>query len=407
LWVSTDLRDGNQALREPMDATKKLCLFSLLTKVGFKEIEAGFPSASKADYDFIRHLIDKKLIPSDVRIGAITQARAPLIRQTMAALRGAKRAFVHLYVGTAPQFRNKVFKKSKEELLADILVHVRLIKELAADAPETEWQLQFCPEAFSQTELPYALQVCEAVMEEWGAKPDNKVVLNLAATVEASTPNRYADQIEWMCRNLRNRESAIVSLHPHNDRGTAVAATELALMAGAERVEGCLLGNGERTGNVDLVTLALNLYSQGVDPMLDLSDLPELVRTVEECTGMETHPRHPYAGELVFTAFAGSHQDAIRKGMAQQDEKGFWDVPYLALDPMDIGRGYENLIRVTSQSGKGGVAYLLERQHGLTLPSEQQIEFSRIVQKTTEETGREVDPEQLWGLYKAWCHGRA
>ncbi len=402
LWASTDLRDGNQALFEPMDKEKKLCLFNLLTQIGFKEIEVGFPSASKADYVFVRELIEKDLVPEDVRIGAITQAREELIRTTMKSLKGAKNAIIHIYAATAPSFRDKVFQKSKAEIMENVVTHVRLARELTNQQPETDWVLEFSPEAFTQTELPYARDVCDAVIEAWGATPEHKMILTLAATVECSSPNCYADQIEWMGKNLKNRASAIFNLHPHNDRGCAVAATEMGLMAGGERVEGCLLANGERTGNVDLVTLALNLYTQGIDPELDLSNLPEIVKTVEACTNISTHPRHPYAGELVFTAFAGSHQDAIKKGLAAQENETTWDVPYLPVDPKDLGRSYESVIRVNSQSGKSGVAYVLEKEHGVHLTKEMQVAFSKVVQKASDETGREINAAEIKNLFDAW-----
>ena len=399
IWMSTDLRDGNQALFEPMNGERKMRLFRTLCAVGFKEIEVAFPSASQTDFDFVRLLIEGGHIPQDVTIEVLTPAREHLIRRTFESLRGARRAIVHMYIATAPEFRQTVFGMSKDEVLATALQSVQLVRALAEAQPETEWVFQFSPEVFSSTELDYALEVCNAVTDAWGATPANRIILNLPATVEAATPNVYADQIEWMHCNLARRDSIILSLHPHNDRGTAVAAAELGLMAGADRVEGCLLGNGERTGNVDLVTLALNLYTQGVAPGLDFSDINAVVRTVEYCTQLPVHPRHPYVGDLVFTAFSGSHQDAIRKGLGLQQPDQQWQVPYLPMDPADVGRSYDSVIRVNSQSGKGGVAYLLEAEFGVQMPRRMQVEFSGVVQRHADAHGGELSAQALWGLF--------
>jgi len=399
LWLSSDLRDGNQSLFEPMDAERKMRMFQTLCTVGFKEIEVAFPSASQTEFDFVRLLIEGGHIPDDVTIEVLTQSREHLIRRTFESLRGARRAIVHIYNATAPVFRETVFGMSKAEVLAMALQSVQLVKELARAQPETEWVLQYSPEVFTSTELDYALEVCNAVSAAWGATPDNKLILNLPATIEVATPNVYADQIEWMHRHLARRDSIVLSLHPHNDRGTAVAAAELGLMAGADRVEGCLLGSGERTGNVDLVTLALNLYTQGVAPGLDFSDINAVVRTVEYCNQLPVHPRHPYVGDLVFTAFSGSHQDAIKKGLAVQRADAPWLVPYLPIDPADVGRSYDSVIRVNSQSGKGGVAYLLSTEFGLELPRRLQVEFSGVVQRHADQHGGELTAHDLWALF--------
>jgi|694.fasta_scaffold07657_5 2-isopropylmalate synthase len=398
-WLSTDLRDGNQALFEPMDTARKLRMFETLVKIGVKEIEVGFPAASQTDFDFVRHIIEQGLVPDDVVISVLTQAREDLITRSVESLEGARNATVHLYNATAPVFRRVVFNLSKQEVIDLAVSSTRVVKRLLAARPGTNWGFEYSPEVFSSTELEFARDVCVAVMKEWDATPQRPVILNLPATVESATPNIYADQIEWMIRNLPNRESAIISLHPHNDRGTAVAAAELGVMAGADRVEGCLFGNGERTGNVDLVTLALNLYSQGVDPQLDFSDINEVARTVEHCNQLPIHPRHPYVGDLVFTAFSGSHQDAIKKGFAVQQPDSLWEVPYLPIDPADVGRTYESVIRVNSQSGKGGISFLLERHHGLVMPRRLQVEFSSIVQRHTDEHGTEVTADDLWRLF--------
>ncbi|MDD4928528.1 MAG: 2-isopropylmalate synthase [Gallionella sp.] len=401
VWMSSDLRDGNQSLFEPMNIERKVRMFNMLCDVGFKEIEIAFPSASQTEFDFVRGLIEGGGIPADVTIAVLTQAREPLIRRTMESLRGARRAIVHVYNATSMPFREMVFGMSRAEVIDMAVTAVRLIKQLASEQPKTEWVLEYSPETFTSTELDFALEVCDAVTEAWGATPENKVILNLPATVEVATPNVYADQIEWMHRHLARRSSVILSLHTHNDRGTAVAAAELGLMAGADRVEGCLFGNGERTGNVDIVTLALNLYTQGIEPGLDFSDIDAVARTVEYCNQLPIHPRHPYAGDLVFTAFSGSHQDAIKKGFAAQQPDALWTVPYLPLDPADAGRSYDSVIRVNSQSGKGGIAYLMETEYGIIMPRRLQVEFSGVVQKHTDSCGGEISAAQIWRLFQA------
>ncbi|RNF32327.1 2-isopropylmalate synthase [Massilia aurea] len=399
IWMSTDLRDGNQALIEPMSVEKKLRFFKMLVKIGIKEIEVGFPSASQTDFDFVRMLVEDKHIPDDVTIIVLTQSRDELIRRTVESAVGAKRAIVHVYNSVAPVFRRVVFNMERDEIVQIAVKGVQLIKELVAQHPQTQWGLEYSPESFSTTELDFSKQITDAVSAVWQPTPDNKMIVNLPSTVEAATPNVYADQIEWMCRNLNNRESLVISVHPHNDRGTAVAAAELAVMAGADRVEGCLFGNGERTGNVDLVTLAMNLYTQGVNPGLDFSDIDAVRQLVEDCNQLPVHPRHPYAGDLVFTAFSGSHQDAIKKGFAKQQADAIWEVPYLPIDPADLGRSYDAVIRVNSQSGKGGMAYLLEQEYGLQLPRRLQIEFSRAVQRVADESGREINAGDLHALF--------
>ena len=399
IWMSTDLRDGNQALFEPMSVERKMRMFRTLCAIGFKEIEVAFPSASQTDYDFVRALIAGGHIPADVSIEVLTQAREPLVRRTMESLRGARRAIVHVYNATSKPFREIVFGMSRAELIDMAVSAVRLVKELAAAQPETEWVLEYSPETFTATELDFALDICNAVTAAWGATPENKAILNLPTTVELATPNIYADQIEWMHRHLARRDSLVLSLHPHNDRGTAVAAAELGLMAGADRVEGCLFGNGERTGNVDLVTLALNLHTQGVAPGLDFSDINAVARTAEQCTQLPIHPRHPYVGDLVFTAFSGSHQDAIKKGFAAQKQGEPWNVPYLPIDPADVGRSYDSIIRINSQSGKGGVAYLLETGYGVVMPRRLQVEFSGAVQRHTDSRGGEMSAADIWQLF--------
>ena len=401
IWMSTDLRDGNQSLFEPMNGERKMRMFRTLCAIGFKEIEVAFPSASQTDFDFVRNLIEGGHIPDDVTIEVLTQSREHLIRRTMDSVKGARRAIVHVYNATAPVFRDVVFGMSRDEVKELAVSSVRLIKQLAAEQPETEWVLEYSPEVFTSTELDFALDVCNAVTAEWGATSTNKVILNLPATVEVATPNVYADQIEWMHTHLARRDSVILSLHPHNDRGTAVAAAELGLMAGADRVEGCLFGNGERTGNVDIVTLALNLYTQGVAPGLDFSDINAVARTVEHCNQLPIHPRHPYVGDLVFTAFSGSHQDAIKKGFGVQEKDGFWNVPYLPIDPADVGRSYDSVIRVNSQSGKGGVAYLMEAEFGVVMPRRLQVEFSGEVQTCTDTHGGEMTAQDIWSLFDA------
>ncbi|MBK8182365.1 MAG: 2-isopropylmalate synthase [Candidatus Competibacteraceae bacterium] len=405
-WCSSDLRDGNQALVEPMDGERKRRYFDLLVRMGFKEIEVAFPSASQTDFDFVRGLIEGGQVPPDVAVQALTQSREDLIRRTFASLKGVKRAIPHLYNATAPIFREVVFGLDRPGSIELARFGARLFVECAAAQPETEWTFEYSPETFCFTELDFALEICEAVLDIWQPTPERKVILNLPATVEMATPNIYADQIEWFCRHLSRRDAVIISVHPHNDRGTAVAAAELALMAGADRIEGCLFGNGERTGNVDLITLALNLYSQGIDPGLDFSEMDEIVRTAEFCNQIRVHPRHPYAGDLVFTAFSGSHQDAIKKGFAAQEKRwaagdARWEVPYLPVDPTDLGRNYEAVIRVNSQSGKGGITYLLEKDHGLQLPRRLQIEFSQRVQAIADATGKEITSDDIWRVFES------
>ncbi|AWB34798.1 2-isopropylmalate synthase [Orrella marina] len=399
VWMSTDLRDGNQSLIEPMSVERKLRFFEMLIKTGLKEIEVGFPSASQTDFDFVRKLVDENRIPEDVTIIALTQSRPELIERTVEAAAGAKKAMIHLYNACAPAFRKIVFNMSRDEVKQVAVDGTRWVMENMAKHPETDWYYEYSPEVFSTTEPEFALDVCNAVTEVWKPTPQKKIVFNLPATVEATTPNMYADQVEFMHTRLNKRDSIVISVHPHNDRGTAVAAAELAMMAGADRVEGCLFGNGERTGNVDLVTLALNLYTQGIHPGLDFSDIDEVRRCVEYCNQLPVHPRHPYVGDLVFTAFSGSHQDAIKKGLAQQKPDAVWEVPYLPIDPADLGRTYDAVIRVNSQSGKGGVSYLLEQEHGLVLPRRLQIEFSRAIQRVTDETGREVTSDDVYSLF--------
>ena len=399
IWMSTDLRDGNQSLFEPMDAERKMRMFKTLCAIGFKEIEVGFPSASQTDFDFVRELIEGGHVPDDVTIEVLTPAREPLIRRTMESLVGARRAIVHVYNATSKPFRDIVFGMSKPEVVQMAVTAVNLVKQLSAEQPATEWMLQYSPEAFTATELDFALEVCNAVTAAWGATPTRKVILNLPATVEVAMPNVYADQIEWMHRHLARRDSVVLSLHPHNDRGTGVAAAELGVMAGADRVEGCLFGNGERTGNVDLVTLALNLYTQGVSPGLDFSDINAVARTAEYCTQLPIHPRHPYVGDLVFTAFSGSHQDAIKKGFAAQKPDALWNVPYMPIDPADVGRSYDSVIRINSQSGKGGIAYLLESSYGIVMPRRLQVEFSGVVQQHTDSHGGELTAADVWQLF--------
>ncbi|MBZ2209663.1 2-isopropylmalate synthase [Massilia soli] len=399
IWMSTDLRDGNQALIEPMSPEKKLRFFEMLVKIGIKEIEVGFPSASQTDFDFVRMLIDEQRIPDDVTIIVLTQAREELIRRTVESAAGAKRAIVHVYNSVAPVFRKVVFGMSREDIVQIAVNGTALIKELVAAHPQTDWGLEYSPESFSTTELDFSKQIVDAVSAVWQPTPARPMIVNLPSTVEAATPNVYADQIEWMCRHLERRDALVISVHPHNDRGTAVAAAELAVMAGADRVEGCLFGNGERTGNVDLVTLALNLYTQGVHPGLDFSDIDAVRQLVEECNELPVHPRHPYAGELVYTAFSGSHQDAIKKGFAKQQPGAMWEVPYLPIDPADLGRNYDAVIRVNSQSGKGGIAYLLEQEYGLELPRRLQIEFSRVVQGQADASGREIAAADIHALF--------
>lgn len=400
IWLSTDLRDGNQALIEPMNIQRKLRLFELLVSIGCKEIEVAFPSASQTEFDFVRYLIEQELIPDDVTIQVLTPAREELIRRTFAALKGAKRAIVHLYNATSPVFRRIVFGLDRLGTINLAVSAAKLFTELAAEQPDINWQFQYSPEIFTATELDFAQEICNAVLDVWQPTPQHKAIINLPASVEVATPNIFADQVEWMHRNLTPRDGVILSVHPHNDRGCAVAAAELAQMAGAERVEGCLFGNGERTGNVDLVTLAMNLYTQGIYPGLDFSHINEVARIIEDCTQLPIHPRHPYVGDLVFTAFSGSHQDAIKKGFAVQKPDAVWEVPYLPLDPADVGRTYESVVRVNSQSGKGGIAFLLERDYDLVLPRRLQIEFSQIVQKAMDASGKEMSSADIWQLFE-------
>ncbi len=400
IWCSVDLRDGNQALIEPMDAERKLRMFELLVRMGYKEIEVGFPAASQTDFDFVRLLIEEQRIPDDVTVQVLTQAREPLIRRTYESLEGAKRAIMHLYNSTSTTQRRVVFGLDREGIVDIAVTAAKLVRDLAVERPRTDWTFQYSPESFTGTELDFAKEICDAVTAIWAPVTKNRIIINLPATVEMATPNIFADQIEWMHRHLARRDRIALSVHPHNDRGCGVAAAELAQMAGADRVEGCLFGNGERTGNVCLVTLGLNLFSQGVDPGIDFSNINEMIRTVEHCNQLPVHPRHPYGGDLVFTAFSGSHQDAIKKGLAaraQDVARGnpVWDVPYLPIDPADVGRTYDAVIRVNSQSGKGGIAYLLERDHGLSLPRLLQIEFSQVIQRITDATGKELSSAEI------------
>ncbi len=401
-WLSTDLRDGNQALIDPMDAEKKTRFFDLLCKVGLKEIEVGFPSAGATEFDFISGLVKTGRIPDDVSIQVLTQSRRDLIETSFASLVGAKTAIVHLYNAVSPAWRKIVFGMDRAQVKQIAIDGAKVLRDEAAKQPNVRWQFEYSPETFSTAELDFSLEVCEAVMDVLMPTPENPIIFNLPATVECATPNIYADQIEWFGRHIRNRDAVAISLHTHNDRGTGVAAAELGMMAGADRVEGCLLGNGERTGNCDLVTVALNMYTQGVDPKLDLSDIDGVVNTVNYCTNIPVHPRTPYAGDLVFTAFSGSHQDAIKKGFAAQEAKNdtLWEVPYLPIDPADLGRSYEAVIRVNSQSGKGGVAWVIEQDKGLKLPKRLQADFSRHVQAYADETSRELNAADIWGLFE-------
>ncbi|HSF98333.1 MAG TPA: 2-isopropylmalate synthase [Ornithinibacter sp.] len=415
-WLSTDLRDGNQALIDPMSPARKMAMFDLLVSMGYKEIEVGFPSASQTDFDFVRKLVEEDRIPDDVQISVLTQAREDLIERTVDSLVGAPRATVHLYNATAPLFQRVVFNVTPDECRNIAVRGTEMVMKYAEErlgglVGSEDFGYQYSPEIFTQSDTDFALSVCEAVSDVWQPEAGREIILNLPATVEMSTPNTYADQIEYFGRGLTRREHSAISLHPHNDRGTAVAATELGLMAGADRVEGCLFGHGERTGNVDLVTLGMNLFSQGIDPQIDFSDIDEVRRTVEYCTNLPVHPRHPYAGDLVYTAFSGSHQDAIKKGLEDLDKKAAalgvpvgdlpWEAPYLPIDPKDVGRTYEAVIRVNSQSGKGGVAYVLKSEHKLDLPRRAQIEFSRVVQQRTDTEGGEITPEEIWSVFRA------
>tara|TARA_X000000368_G_scaffold221584_1_gene174896 strand:+ start:7 stop:1659 length:1653 start_codon:yes stop_codon:yes gene_type:complete len=402
IWCSVDLRDGNQALIEPMGAERKDRMFNLLCKLGFKEIEVGFPSASQTDFDFVRDLIESKKIPSDVNIQVLTQARNSLIEKTFESLVGVQKAIVHFYNSTSTLQRKVVFNQDKDGIKNIAIQGALKIKELAEKNPSTDWSFEYSPESFSGTELPYAAEVCDAVTEILKEVTQNKIIINLPATVEMSTPNIYGDQIEWMNKNLQNRENICLSLHPHNDRGTAVAASEFGLMAGADRIEGTLFGNGERTGNVDIVTIALNMLTQGIDPKLDFSNINSVMREVEYCNQLPVHPRHPYAGDLVFTAFSGSHQDAIKKGFQAMKNSNdpLWAVPYLPIDPADLGRSYEAVVRINSQSGKGGVAFLLEKDHGVSLPRRLQISMSQKIQKLADESGKEISSPEIWKIFE-------
>ena len=402
IWCSVDLRDGNQALIEPMGSERKNRMFSLLCKLGFKEIEVGFPSASKTDYDFVRDLIENKKIPSDVNIQVLTQAREELIIKTFQSLKGASKGIIHFYNSTSTLQRKVVFNQDKDGVKKIATDAAELIKKLALENSDTEWTFEYSPESFTGTELEYAREVCDNVVEILKPVSKNKIIINLPATVEMSTPNIYGDQIEWMSKNLKNRNDICLSLHPHNDRGTAVAASEFGIMAGADRVEGTLFGNGERTGNVDIVTIALNMLTQGVEPNLDFSNINSVMREVEYCNQLPVHPRHPYAGDLVFTAFSGSHQDAIKKGFQaiKKSNDPKWEVPYLPIDPADLGRNYEAVVRINSQSGKGGVAFLLEKDHGVSLPRRLQISLSQRIQKLADDTGKEISSSQIWDIFE-------
>jgi 2-isopropylmalate synthase len=400
MWCSVDLRDGNQALIDPMTPPQKLEMFEMLVAVGFKHIEVGFPSASQTDFDFVRKLITEDRVPSDVNIQVLTQARKELIDRTYESLMGAKRAIVHVYNSTSTVQREHVFKLSKDAIKQIAVDGATWVKEGAEKQPDTEWQFQYSPESFTGTEIEYAIEVCDAVIDVWEPSPANKAIINLPATVEVAMPNVYADQIEWFCDNIKHRDALVISLHTHNDRGCGVAASEMGVLAGADRVEGTLLGNGERTGNMDIVTMGMNLYSRGVDPMLDFSAMDQIISVVEKCTQLKVHPRHPYAGELVFAAFSGSHQDAINKCLANYEEGSTWEVAYLPIDPRDLGRNYQEVIRINSQSGKGGVAYVLKHEHGIKMPRWLQVDFSPVVQKEAEVTEAEVSPDQIHDLFK-------
>jgi len=405
-WLSTDLRDGNQALIDPMDGQKKKRFFDLLVRIGVKEIEVGFPSAGATEFDFISSLVRSGKVPDDVTVQVLTQARRDLIETTFQSLVGAPRAIVHVYNAVSPAWRQVVFGLDRPAIKQIAIDAAKIIRDEAAKQPDTDWHFEYSPETFSTAELDFSLECCEAVMDILQPTAEKPLILNLPATVEAATPNIYADQIEWMCRNISAREKVCISLHPHNDRGTGVAAAELGLMAGADRVEGCLFGNGERTGNCDIVTVSLNLYTQGINPGLDFSDIDEIIQTVEYCNQLPVHPRHPYAGELVFTAFSGSHQDAIKKGFAAQEARNdeLWYVPYLPIDPHDLGRDYEAVIRVNSQSGKGGVAWVLQQDKGLKLPKKMQADFSRVVQALADETSRELGAADIWDAFQRHYH---
>ena len=401
IWCSVDLRDGNQALIEPMDIARKMRMFEQLVKIGFKEIEVGFPSASQVEFDFVRKLIEEDRIPDDVTIQVLTQAREPLIRRTFEALAGAPRAIVHLYNATAPVMRRVVLGMSEDEIVELAVSHAQMFQDLAARQSATDWTFEYSPEMYSDTELAFSKRVIDAVTAVWQPTPEKKCIINLPTTVEHSTPNIFADMVEWTHRHIARRDSVVLSVHPHNDRGTGTATAELALMAGADRLEGCLFGNGERTGNLDVVNVALNMYTQGVHPGLDFSDIDAIRSTVEYCNQLPVHPRHPYVGDLVYTSFSGSHQDAIKKAFAERKEGDIWDMPYLPIDPKDLGRSYEAVIRVNSQSGKGGIAYLLESEYGLQLPRRLQIEFSAAVQREMDASGKELTAADLWALFQS------
>lgn len=400
IWLSTDLRDGNQSLFNPMSVETKIELYNELLKVGLKEIEVGFPAASDIDFRFVREIIENDLIPENVTIMVMTQARKDLIKKTVEAVKGCKRVIVHIYNATAPTWREIVFKMSIEEVMNLIRDSVTYLKELTDEITSTKWTLQYSPETFSSTELSVALKACNTAIEAWNVNPNCHIIVNLPSTVENTTPNVFADRIEWISNNLKNRDNVILSVHPHNDRGTAVATAELALLAGAQRVEGCLFGNGERSGNVDLVTIALNMYTQGVNPELDFSNINHTAKIIEKSTQLPIHPRHPYVGDLVFTAFSGSHQDAIKKGFAAQKNKKFWSVPYLPIDPVDLGRTYDNIIRVNSQSGKGGISYIMENNYGINMPRRMQIEFSNIIQSVVDSSEAEMSAVEIWELFR-------
>ncbi|MBX9866335.1 MAG: 2-isopropylmalate synthase [Burkholderiales bacterium] len=400
IWLSTDLRDGNQSLFNPMSVEIKTKFYTELIKVGLKEIEIGFPAASDIDYKFMRKLIEEDLIPDDVTIMIMTQARQDLILKTVEAARGCKRVIVHIYNATAPAWRDIVFRMSIDQVIDLIARQVNYLKQLTDKMPETKWILQYSPETFSSTEPEVALEACNTAIKAWMVNSERKIIINLPTTVENTTPNVFADRIEWISNRLQQRENVILSVHPHNDRGTGVATAELALLAGAQRVEGCLFGNGERCGNVDLVTLALNLYTQGINPGLDFSNINYTAKIVEEATQLPIHPRHPYVGDLVFTAFSGSHQDAIKKGFEYQQGKSIWSVPYLPIDPSDLGRSYANIIRVNSQSGKGGIAYIMENNYGITMPRRMQVEFSSLIQQEVDSSETEMQPEKIWNLFE-------
>ena len=402
IWCAVDLRDGNQALIEPMDSDRKTRMFKLLCDMGFKEIEIGFPAASETDFEFVRELIEKKMIPDDVTIQVLTQSRPELIERTFEACRGARRVIVHLYNSTSTLQRRVVFGLDTAGIIDIAVTGAKLVKKMADADPATEWVFEYSPESFTGTELEFARDICAAVADVYKPTPQKKMIFNLPATVEMSSANVYADQIEWCHRNFKNRDSIILSLHPHNDRGTGVAAAELGYMAGADRIEGCLFGNGERTGNVDLVTLGLNMYTQGVDPEIDFSNINEIRQTVEYCNQLPVHPRHPYGGDLVFTAFSGSHQDAINKGFKSLEASNskVWEVPYLPIDPADLGRSYEAIIRINSQSGKGGIAYILKSDYGIDMPRLLQVEFSKVIQQIADETGKEIQPALIWDTFR-------